>query len=415
MKSLTLVLFVFVTLHAKSQEMLTLDECYARSESRYPLIRQRDLLEKTGEYSIENATKGYLPRVSLGGQATYQSAVTQIPVEMPGVEPLSKDQYRVFGEIAQTIFHGGLVSAQKQTEEVNRDVEESKLAVGLYALKSRINELFLGILLLQEQTIQSELIKKDLNAALRKTEAAIANGTAIHSAADVLKAEALRIEQRTIEMTAAGASYREVLGIFIDQRIPENTVLEKPVFPGLRADINRPELHLFDMQKIRIEAQRAVLAGGNKPRLELFVQGGYGRPGLNMLENAFDSYFLGGVRFSWLISGYYTFRKENEILSLRQQSLDVQKETFVFNTGLSLRQHESEIAKFRRLMEVDDEIIALRIQVRRTAEAQQEEGVISPADFIREVNAEDQAKQNRALHEIQLLMAQARYHLTSGQ
>lgn len=415
MKSLTMFVFILLlTSYAYSQTSLTIDECYERAEINYPLIRQRELIQKSKNFSIENASKGYLPQISISGQATYQSDVTQIPVEMPGVEPLSKDQYKVFGEIVQTLYHGGLVKQQKQMEEINAVVEEEKLAVELYQLKSRINELFFGILLIQEQTAQSELVKQDITSGLKKTEAAIANGAAIRSAADVLQAELLRVDQRIIELQSTQNAYKEILGLFINQKIDDNITLQKSVLNIDTRTINRPELKLFDYQKQSIDINRAMLSARKKPRMELFFQGGYGRPALNMLENQFDFFYLGGVRFNWLLSGFYTYGKEKQILNLRQQSLDVQKETFLFNTGLTLNQHDAEITKLQRLIQVDEEIIALRTRIKQTASVQLEQGVISSTDYIREVNAEDQAKQNLVLHETQLLMAKAKYQFTSG-
>lgn len=415
MKSLTMLVFILLlTPFAYSQARLTIDECYERAETNYPLIRQRELIQKSKAFSIENASKGYLPQISISGQATYQSDVTQIPFEMPGVEPLSKDQYKVFGEIAQTLYQGGLVKQQLQMEKINAVVEEEKLAVELYQLKNRINELFFGILLIQEQTAQSELVKQDITSGLKKTEAAIAYGSAIRSSADVLQAELLRVDQRIIELQSAQNAYKEILGLFINQEIDDNTVLQKPEMNSDSKTINRSELSLFDYQKQSIDINRAMLSARKKPRIELFLQGGYGRPALNMLENQVDFFYLGGVRFNWLLSGFYTFGKEKQMLNLRQQSLDVQKEIFLFNTGLTLNQHDAEITKLQRLIQVDEEIITLRTRIKQTASVQLEQGVISSTDYIREVNAEDQAKQNRVLHETQLLMAKAKYQFTSG-
>ena len=415
MKSfITTVLFFLLAAVANAQSVITLEECYDGAEANYPMVRQRDLIEKTKALSVENAIKGNLPQISVGGQGTYQSEVTQIPIEMPGVEPLSKDQYRVFGEISQTLYQGGLVDEKRRNAEISADVEHQELEVEIYQLRTRINDLFFGILLLQEQGRQSDLIKRDLHAGLGKTEAAISNGTAIRSAADVLRAELLKVDQRSIEMKAAENVYREMLGQFIGREVT-HSVLQTPEFDTSPPKADRPELALFDLQRKRIQSNQALLSANKKPRLQLFVQGGYGRPGLNMLENEFEFYYLGGLRFSWPVSGYYTYRREKEIFTLRQQSLDVQKETFLFNTGLILNQHEGEIEKLRRLIQVDNQIIDLRTRIRQTAEVQLEEGVISSSDYVREVNAEDQAKQNRVLHETQLLMAQARYHFTSGQ
>jgi outer membrane protein TolC len=415
MKNITVVVFMMsAAFLADAQDILTLQECYARAEANYPLTRQRALIAKSRNYSVANAVRASLPQVSLGGQATYQSDVTQIPVEMPGVEPLSKDQYRIFGEISQTLYRGGMVNRNKEAADLDGQIEEQQLEVDLYQVRNRVNELFFGILLMQEQVAQSELVKADLNAGLKKVEAAMVNGTAIRSSADVIRAELLSVDQRIVEMESAAQSYRLILSQFMGETIGEDTRLEKPASVALSSDINRPELKLFEMQRRGIDSRVGLLSAAHKPAVELFLQGGYGRPGLNMLENKFNPYYLAGIRFSWKLSGFYTYGNEKQILSIRRQGLEVQEETFRFNTGLTLGQHEVEIQKLQRLIDVDEAIISLRRSVRETAAVQLEEGVITATDYVREVNAEDQAHQSRALHETQLLLAQAKYQLTSG-
>jgi outer membrane protein TolC len=396
------------------QNKLTLNECYERAEQNYPSIKLKELLQKTKQFSIENAANGNLPQITIAGQATYQSQVTQIPVEIPGVEPLSKDQFKIFGEISQTLYHGGVVKHQKQLEEVNGIVEEEKLAVELYHLRNRINDLFFGILLLQDQIAQAELVGEDIASGIKKTEAAIQNGVALKSSADVLRAELLRSDQRVIEFESTQQVYRDILALFINETIDAATIFERPQVDMATQAINRRELALFDYQKRSIEIQRSLLSARKKPRFELFVQSGYGRPALNMLENKFDVYYLGGARFAWQLSGLYNHGREKQILTLRQQSLDIQKETFLFNTGITSRQYQGEILKLERLIQVDSEIIELRTRVKETAAFQLEQGVMTSTDFVREVNAEDQARQNRVLHETQLLRAKANYQYNSG-
>jgi outer membrane protein TolC len=416
MRVLASGVFLFlVVANVRGQDTLTVVQCYERAEANYPLIAQRALIEQTGSFTVESASKGYLPQISIGGQATYQSDVTQIPLEMPGIEPLTKDQYRIFGEISQNLYHGGTVRQQKKAEEINATIESGRLDVDLYQLRNRINELFFGILLLKEQVKQSDLVREDLAGSLKTIQAGIRHGTALHNAEDILQAEMLRVDQRVIELESAEASFRDILGIFINQPIGADMVLEKPEWSINGQDFDRPELRLLDLQKQGIEASRGLLSARKKPRIELFLQGGYGKPALNMLENSFELYYIGGIRFNWLLSGYYTFKREKEILDLRQQSLDVQKETFLFNTGVTKNQHAAEITKLQRLIEVDGKIIALRLRARETATVQLEEGVISASDYVREVNAADQARQDRATHETLLLMAQAKYRFTTGQ
>lgn len=410
----TVLISAMPVMMAHSQSVLTLKACYEAARTHYPLSRQQELLEKTKAFTIQNAAKGKLPALQLGAQATYQSEVTQIPIEMPGVEPLSKDQYRVFGEVVQTLYQGGLVGHQADAAALETSVEQAELEVKLYQLEGRINELFFGVLLLREQQKQIALAQADLEAALRKAHAALANGTALPSSAEVLQAELLKVKQRIIEMQASEATFSQMLGAFTGIEIGEDTQLEWPAFTALPATLDRPEQTVFRLQRQRLETGRALLSARQKPRLELFLQGGYGRPGLNMLEDKFGFYYLGGMRLAWRLSGFYTFKNEKEIFSLRSRAVDIAEQTFEFNTALDIGRNHAEIGKLRRLIEVDDEIIVLRTSVRKTAEAQLDEGVISATDYVQEVNAENQARQSRVLHEIQLRNAQADLRFTAG-
>ena len=398
-----------------AQETLTLQDCYALAEMNYPLYSQEAVIEETATTTIGNVLKANLPQLTIGGQATYQSEVTRVPVEMPGVEPLSKDQYKVFAELSQTVFHGGVTGQLKKAEESRAGVERRELEVELYQVKSKINDLFFGVLLAVEQVRQAILLRNDISAALGRAEASIRNGILIPSAADVLRAELLQVQQRIIELQSAEENYRNTLSSFINRPVSSETVLQKPVFGSPTEEVRRPELALFDAQEVHANINESLMVAGLKPRLDLFAQGGYGRPGLNVLENEFDTYYLGGIRFRWQLSGYYTLKSERQIFRLRKNALDIRRQTFIFNNRQAAQQQNSEVARLRNTIVLDDEIILLRTRIKQAASVQLDQGVITASDFVREVIAEDQARQHRALHEIQLLHAQAKLQFTNGQ
>lgn len=412
-KLLVLLLACSGALHAQS---LTIETCYSLAAENYPLVKQRELLAKSNEYTLQNLSKGYLPQLTVAGQATYQSEVTQVPISLPGMDipTLSKDQYKFYGEVNQTLFDGGVIKQQKLSQQSNLEVEQQKLEVELYKIKERINQLFFGMLLVDEQIRQTELLKQDINLGLKKTEAAIANGTAFKSNADVLRAELLNADQRTTELKAARSAYAEMLGLFINRPLDTNVTIEKPETLTVSSDINRPEITLYESQNKTIDAQYKLLTARNLPKLNLFVQGGYGRPALNMLSNDFEAYYIGGVRLNWSLSGLYTLKKDKALLDLNRKTIAVQKETFLFNTNYSLRQQSAEVNKYTELLTSDNDIIALRTSVKQTASVQLENGVITSNDYLREVNAEDKARQNKIVHEIQLLMAQYAQQTTTG-
>ncbi|MBX3256079.1 MAG: TolC family protein [Chitinophagaceae bacterium] len=406
MKQLHLLFFLMLGIHAASGQALDIDECYRLARQHYPLTKQYDLIQKSNEYSIANVAAGYLPQLNINGQAAYQSDVTQIPVKVPGVDipEMSKDQYKLYGEVTQTIFDGGVIQQQKQIQKAGSAVEEQSLEVELYKLNDRINQLFFGILLVDEQIKQTAITNKDIDAALQKTEASIANGVALKSNGDVLKAEMLKNDQRAIELKAMRKAYALMLSAFTGTAINETTVLLKPPPLLIYNDIKRPELDLFEKQAQLYDAQYKLVNAKNLPKFGLFLQGGMGRPALNMLSNKLEPYYLGGVRLNWSLSGFYTAGKEKLLLDIKKKNTGLQKETFLFNTGLSLKQQQSDADKWKALLETDNEMIRLRSSVKKAAAAQLENGIITSSDFIREVNAEDQALQNKMLHEIQLLL-----------
>ncbi|MGN6420147.1 MAG: TolC family protein [Pseudobacter sp.] len=415
---LAAVLLFALPAAAQESATLTLERAYQLAEQHYPLIRQRNLVKKTAGLSIENIGKGYLPQLNVNGQATYQSDVTSVPVKIPGIniEEPSKDQYKLTAELSQILYDGGNINAQKQVQQVNAMVEDQKVSVDMYKVKERINTLFLGVLLLDEQLKQTDLLKKDIRLGVDRISAQVRNGTALRSNQQVLEAELLKNEQRRIELAANRSGLLDVLALFLGQELPESTILVQPsVNDGLLTEtIRRPELQLFSYQDSLFKVQEKIVNAKNRPRASAFIQGGYGRPGLNMLVNDFDFFYIGGVRLNWSLGGLYTSKKEKQILATNQQMVNVQRDVFLLNTNTQLRQQSAELKKLQQLIGTDQAIIDLREKVKIASNAQLENGVITASDFLREVNAEDQARLLLIAHKLQLLQAQINYRTLSG-
>jgi outer membrane protein TolC len=419
MKKIKIILFLIAigaSSYAQSTGEWSIDSCYALAKRNFPLIKQMALIEKTKDYSLANASKGYLPQLNVAGQATYQSEVTSIPISLPGmnIQALSKDQYKIYAELNQSLSDPLIIKQQKEIITINNLTEKEKLAVELYKLKERINQLYFGVLMIDAQMAQVDLLKKDIELALKKTNAAIANGISLKSNADMLQAELLKIEQRAIELKSTRKGYTDMLSLFINKSIDEVASFIMPNFSTLSSTVNRPELKLFEVQKKGIDAQQKLLSTRNLPKLSLFFQAGYGRPALNVLNNDFGTYYIGGARFSWNLSAFYTYQKEKQLLMINQHQIDIQKEVFLFNNQLLLKQQNSEVNKLSELLVSDKQIVTLREKIKDTANIQLENGTITAIDYLNSLNAAEQAKQNLALHQIQLIMAQYTYLNTSG-
>ncbi|MGC3944285.1 MAG: TolC family protein [Chryseolinea sp.] len=401
-----------VTTHAQ----LSLERCYQLAVENYPMIKQRQLISQSRDYNLQNATTGYLPSAVVNGQQSYQSDVTGVP-SVPGVEPLippvSKNQYKVYGDVMLPIYDGGVIHSQKQAIAANAKVEEQSLDVELYKLHERVNQLYFGALLIDGQLEQQVLIREDLENGLKLAEASITNGTALKSSADLLRAELLRNRQVDIELFSMRKAYLEMLGLLIAQEVAPGTLV-KPVYLEPAADVYRPEIQLYEYQRAMLDVENKRLNTVITPRLSTFLQGGYGRPELNMLENNPDTYYIVGFKLNWNLTGFYNRRRDKELINVKRRGVDVQQETFLFNVGYQSKQQETEIERFAQLSASDDEIIGLRVKIKETAYVQLENGVIDSREYLREVQAENLARQAKVLHDIRMLSAQYELQTTKG-
>jgi outer membrane protein TolC len=399
-------------------DKLTLQQAYDLARQHYPVIRQKDLVRQTANLTIENLSKGYLPQLNISGQATYQSDVTSVPVSIPGIkiDAPGKDQYKIQAELTQLIYDGGSTSAQKNVQNANAQVEEQKAEVELYKVKERINQVYLGVLLVDAQMEQVAYVKKDIEIGIKRVEAMVKNGTAFRSNQLTLEAEMMKNDQRIIELNANRKGLVDVLALFINKNLPADVKLEQPAIPMtlVKESVARPELKYYSYQNELFKVQNQMISAKNRPKLNLFVQGGYGRPALNMLKNEFDLFYIAGARLNWGLGSLYTTKKEREILRVNQRLVDVQKDLFMLNTNTMLKQQEAEVSKLSQLIQSDEQIIGVRAQVKEAALAQLTNGVITTNDYLKEVNAEDQAKQSLLTHQVQLLQAQINYRTISG-
>lgn len=389
---------------------ITLERCYTLARANYPSIKKLDLITKTGEYTIQNANKRFLPQINFSGQASYQSQTISFADAigaLPGVSlpSLSKDQYKIQGEVSQLLYDGGNTKSQKGLIEANTAFQEQTLASNLYGINQRINSLYFAILLIDAQLKQNELNKMSLETQVQKAEAALSNGVAFRSNVDELKAEVLNIEMQSTEYKSNRTAYLKMLSLFIGMELPEVIQLELPQAELQRAAISRPELKAFDLQKSIYDEQEKQLKSDYLPQVSAFFQGAYGRPTLNLIENKFGPWYVTGVRFAWSLSSLYSLSNKRNTLQLSRQSIDVDKETFLLNTKVDLAQQDEQISKYTSLIRQDDAAIALRTSVTQSAEAQLSNGVITTHEYIQKINAEHLARQLKILHEIQLLQA----------
>lgn len=394
----------------------TLEECQQLACDHYPEIRQYDLIRQSEQYDLSNAARSWLPQVSFSAQATWQNRVPEFPSALSGMldqagvslRGLDKDQYKVALEVNQTIWDGGQSQADRRVIEATADEHRQATEVDLYAVKGRVNDLYFGILLLEERLGQTDLTIALLQSNLDKVRSLVTNGVAMQTDADAVEAELLSVQQQRVQIEASRESYRRMLELFIGQRLAER--LERPeLVEAVSGESARPELAWIDAQQERLAAQELSVKSATRPRFGVFAQGYYGYPGLDyfagMVSTDWTWNALIGVKMSWNFGAYYT--KKNRLSNLRvaKQQLDIQRDVFLFNTDLQVAEEQGNISRLRRALADDDRIVALRRSVREAAESKLRNGVIDTNDLLRKITDEASARSARSLREVELLKA----------
>lgn len=417
MRNFRAILGVAVMLLSVSADaQLTLDECQQMASDNYPLLQKYDLVRQTTEYTIKNIQRGYWPQLSLGGQVSYQSEVTDLPDVLshllsessPNYKGMAKDQYQIALDLNLVIWDGGHIKARRDLAASDAEVQVAQADVEMYAIRSRVNELFFGILLLDEKIRLNETLQTLLLDNCRMLETRKMHGTAMESDVDVMRAEYLEARQDLTALRSMRKSYRQMLAIFIGKDTASVINLQKPAASLPQTfDNRRPELNLYAMQMQQTEAQSRLLNVGLRPKLSLFAQGVYGYPGYDMFDSMFDHDLklngIVGIRFSWNIGRLYTFKTDKHKLELTRKQIETAREIFLFNNNLqSVREREA-VNQYHQMMEEDSDIIRLRTSVRQATEAKLQHGVIGVNDLLQEITKENRARIDHSLHEMEML------------
>lgn len=399
-------------------QVVTLDECQQFAQENYPVIAQQELIEKLAEFNVSNARRNWLPQISVSAMASYLSQVPEIPASLQSllaignvdVGSFSHGLYGASVQVKQPIWDGGLIGAQVAAAKAEGEVSRRSWEAEMYAVRERVNQLYFGTLLLQENIGLADLLIADLERNYRMLESMQTFGTDDRNDLDQLRVEILGARQQRAQLVSSRAVYLAMLGVMTGQPFTEETRLERPVAVDLSQSTGdkRPEMALLDAQQQLLDAQRRAVRASVMPQIGAFAWGMYTNPGPDIFRSMKDHcywspYVFAGVSLSWNIGGFYTKKNRMAQIALNERRLESQRETFLYNIRLQSMQERAAIAEMQEVMRYDEEIIALRESIRRRTEASVKNGEASVNDLLRDMNAEDRARQNKAAHEVEWL------------
>ena len=391
----------------------TLEECQQAAEKNYPIIKQYGLIAQTTELSVKNIQKGWLPQITASAQATYQSDVVSWPENIQrmyqhmglNMKGLSKDQYKIGVDLQQVIYDGGAIGSQRSIARQEGKVQEAQTEANLYQVRKRVNEMYFSLLLLDEQIRLNDDVKALLLSSEKKLAAMVKGGTAATSDFDNVRAERLSVAQQNESLKSQQQMLQRMLSVFCGIEVSNP---EKPAAVETSASAsNRPEIRLFDNQLKLTEVQEKALDTKLRPTLGLYAQGYYGYPGLNMFEDMISRKWslngIVGIKLSWNVGALYTHKNDKAKLKAQRELIENAREVFLFNNNMEQIQQTENVSRYRTMMQGDDEIIALRTNVRKAAESKLAHGIIDVNSLLREINNENAAKTQQAIHEIDML------------
>lgn len=396
---------------------ITLDEYQQKARKYFPLIKQYELIEKTKEFNLSNANKAYLPQLDI---TLIGGAIAGMPgFAPPGSESSSSSlEYNTISIIQfnQIIWDGGITKAKKEITEATSQIETADLEVSLFALEERINNLYFGILLIDEQLQQLEIRKSTLQRNKKRVEIAVENGTAYTTDVDEIMVEVLNTDQRIEELSSNRFAYLNVLAAMIGEPIEKNAKFEKP---GVEENLmnlqnKRPELRLFSSHENLINAESSINKSMLYPKIGVLALGTFIQPGADIGNSTLNNLFIGGLSLNWSLDALYKNNNNKNLTDLSLQKLAVQRETFLFNNQLELTQTQLELDKYKRMIVRDQEILALKTRIKNAYHTKYENGVSTMTDYLNKTNDESVAQQNLIVHEIQYLMKAYEYKNKMG-
>lgn len=393
-----------VTIDLRGQSV-HLDSCYGWAEANFPLIQQYSLIEQTKEYTLSNAGKNFLPQLSITGVGGVLFTSGSSDLQLIGMAQLN-----------QTIWDGGGTKAQKGIIEANAGVEKARLDVSRHELKTRVNQLFFGILLSDEQYKQVEQHEQILRNNADKIRQLIDNGRAFQTDYDEIQVELLQLQQQKTENRYLRQGYLQVLGLLIGRSLAKEVSLEtpKPITTSRESPVLRPELGFFDSQRNLILAESATRKVDLMPKIGVMAVGVFIEPGVSLGPTQLSSLGVVGLSANWSLSGLYRNNNMKNLTEVNLAKLDVQRQTFMYQTTLQLSQTDANIQKQEAVLAKDEEIVRLRGKIREGYQVKYENGVSPLMDLLEAAERESLAKSQRSLHAMQLLLTRHEYKTQMG-
>lgn len=398
----------------QSTANITLEECYQKAIDNSTLSRQNEIQHGVATAKTKDTGSTFLPSAAINGTGSYQSDVVRIPI--PTVASPSKWQYKALLDVEQTIYDGGWAKRQKGVITSELDAQTHNLAIDKLALRDRVSTLYLGVVLADANIrilrLHADLLQKNI----AQMESRVDGGVADKSAVDILEAELLSVEQQIDGASIERSSVVDMISVLTGSKIDRDVVFTIPVCieDSFTLNSDRPEFKLFDSKQQALDREIKVISSKNIPKIGAFVSGGNGLPGLNMISRDPQWYYVVGLNFKVPLTAWTSTKHQKQVVSYNKELIDTEREDFTRNNKMEIISQLGQIEKLQQLITKDNQIIEKRSQITLLEEQRLLGGVATPYDYVAELNAEQDSRLRKNVHEVELLQATINYKLLIG-
>jgi outer membrane protein TolC len=402
-------------------QQISLNQAYELLEARYPALRDEGVLTAIHREEITKLDQNRLPELYLKADARLQSQ--NVNIELPEGSSLPFDidlplySAKTYVEAQYLLLDGNLNEVQKNLQDLQLKVDLQKLEVNRFALRERINQLFVNIEVLRSQAGLFVLSLEELAARTQQIRAAVEEGVALPSALTQIKVKKLELESQQENVQYQIRAFIKTLEDYLGVTLAPEVQLLFPSFAAssLLPDIKRPEQQLFQLQSNRILAHADLIDAQRKPKLNAFAQAGVGYPNpLNLFDNSPAPYGLLGLQFNWKITDWKRDQMNKTILSLEAQKIKNAQATFEFNLQKQEANYLTTIDRLKAQLTKDAQIADLQSEILQQLAVQLEEGIITATDYISQLNKELKARQNILIHQTEILKTQVEFWNARG-
>jgi len=398
---------IFPSLVFSQQKSVSLEQCRDSAKVNWPNFKKLALNQENIELITNTLNKNYLPKLTLSGSATYQSEVVIFPeIQIPGMDDFfptfPKDNYRTDLQLQQIIYDGGNTKSAKTLQMATNLLEETQIEIENYNLMEQINQLYLNVLLLNQNSNILATSKIEIEENIKILQSAYNNGAILVSELNKLIAEQLKLEKQIIYTKTSRNNLIKSLQVLTGLKIDNSTYFQIPE-KHTTSKISLPQLKLFGTQGSINQASLEMEYRSRFPKLSFFANGGYGRPGYNFMDTDLHPYGMVGINLSWKIIDWGTYSNQKEKTIIKQKVIDVNKEIFIEQNKLEIDKVKNELVNIKSQIELDTKIISIKEEIKNSSWSKFKNGTITSNDYLKDFNELKIAQQTLEINKIKYI------------